>query len=366
MKLACVGVGSAGGRIVAAIRRQEKETGLTVTDGHVLVYDTDREALAELDGLPSESRVPVGDTFEAVEGEGVNGNPELAAEVARIDDHEIHRSFDDIPVEEDLDGILVVGGLGGATGSGTGAVIIDMCRELFEEPVYAVAVLPHPEEDRSRAVTAARGLQSYVRLADNSIVFDNGRWVESPGEADYGTANDELAARIVQLLALGDFDGAVAEARVDRTDIIRTLSTGGVSTIGMASITLDWGWRRWVRWVPGLNLTPTNGTNEALRIKNLVRRAVDSHLTVDCEISSAERGLIVLSGPPTALSRKGFESARYWLEEEADTVEIIAGDEPQPNSDTVTATVLLSNVTEVQPIETLKATATATVDAPDA
>ena len=54
------------------------------------------------------------------------------------------------------------------------------------------------------------------------------------------------------------------------------------------------------------------------------------------------------------LSRKGFESARYWLEDELETVEIIAGDEPRPRADAVTALVVLSNVTDVPRIEELK------------
>ena len=68
----------------------------------------------------------------------------------------------------------------------------------------------------------------------------------------------------------------------------------------------------------------------------------------------AERALIVLSGPSAKLSRRGFESARHWLEEETDTVEVRAGDEPIPGSSELTATVALSNVTDVPRIDAIQ------------
>jgi len=62
----------------------------------------------------------------------------------------------------------------------------------------------------------------------------------------------------------------------------------------------------------------------------------------------------VLSGPPDKLSRRGFESARQLVEEETETVEVLAGDDPRAGSSTVAATVLLSNVTEVPRIDSMQ------------
>lgn len=359
MRLALVGIGGAGGRIASAVRSAERTTGSTLTDGEILVFDTDRDDLAALGGIPDERRILIGDTYDAVEGTGVDGDPELATEAARTDDYEIQRSFDDVPIE-DLDGILVVAGLAGGTGGGAGAAITEMCGELFDLPVYAIGVLPSVDEGDSAALTAARSLASFVRLADNVFPFDNETWA-TDADDDFEDVNTELATRIVSVLSLGEFDGSPAEARVDRTDIIRTLSTGGVSSIGMASVSLDLGWRRWVRWCPWVSV-PSRDGSDALRLKNLIRRAVDSRLTLPCEVESTERALVVTSGPPELLSRKGFESARYWLEDELDTVEIIAGDEPRPRSTELTAMVVLSNVTDVPRIEELKEQAVMVVE----
>ena len=63
---------------------------------------------------------------------------------------------------------------------------------------------------------------------------------------------------------------------------------------------------------------------------------------------------MILSGPPETLSRKGFEAGRHLLEEQTDTVDVLAGDEPLPAATTIRATVLLSNVTDVDRIEAVQ------------
>jgi cell division GTPase FtsZ len=91
-----------------------------------------------------------------------------------------------------------------------------------------------------------------------------------------------------------------------------------------------------------------------VKIQSLVRQSLNSRLTLPCEVSSAERVLVVLSGPPDELSRRGFETARQWLEEETETVEVLAGDDPRTGSSTVSAIVLLSNVTDVPRIDAMQ------------
>lgn len=357
MNLGLVGVGGAGGRIVGEILRAEKRTGLSLTNSNVLCFDTDREDLDALSSVPKDRRIPVGETVDRVARGPVDGDAELALEVARTDDFEIQRSFDVMPIER-LDGLVVIAGLAGGTGGGTGAAILEMCQDLFDPPVYAVGILPRDVEGTHAAMTASRALQSYVRLADNFIAFDNDSWIEgAEDQSDYSAANASLAERLVRFLAVGDFGGVLAERRADRTDIMRTLNIGGVTTIGMASIPVYPGWRRFVRWFPSVDPSLRDGTNPAYRVKDLVREAATGDLTLPCTVGSAERALVILSGPPSVLSRRGFESARYWLEQEAETVEVIAGDEPRPRSRYLRALVVLSNVTDVPRIDAMHAQA---------
>jgi len=55
-----------------------------------------------------------------------------------------------------------------------------------------------------------------------------------------------------------------------------------------------------------------------MKIHGLVRKAVNSRSTIPAEVDSAERSLVVVSGPPSEFSRKGLRRAREWLERETD------------------------------------------------
>jgi len=361
MKFAPVGVGAAGGRIVDWIRGLETNGDRRFSNGNVLVFDTDSEAFAEYDYVPSDRQVLIGDTYPDVEGRGTGGDIDLGAAVAREDKNEIYREFDSIEVN-DVDALLLVAGFGGGTGGGTGAALLEELRATYEVPVYVLGVLPHDSEGDRPASNAARSLRSFVPAADNVILFDNDAW-HSEGESlaeSHEELNRELATRVVSLLAAGELEGAdIAENRVDSTDMVRTLGTGGVSTIGYATTELDvsFGLLAWLRSL--FTETDDSPPSDAAQIKSLVRRTVTTRLTLPCEVSSAERALVVLSGPPSGISRKGFERARYWLEAETDTVEVLAGDEPKRRTSTLTATVLLSNVTDVPRIEELQSRALA-------
>lgn len=375
MKLAIVGVGDAGGRIVNRILEFEHNTGRNFSHGNVLVINTDETDYDESEYVPDERHLLIGDTHPNVESRGVDGDLELAVEATRDDLNEIFRAFDPIELS-DVDAVLVVAGLAGGTGGGMGAVMIDEFQEMVDKPVYALGVLPSEDEGARPALNAARALQSFVENADNVILFDNDTWqsgeqAEQADDDGYEEANRELAIRIVTALAAGEFEpSTVGENLIDPSDIIRTLDPGGVSSIGYASIEVDTATGGILSWFRKIGFFPWshNGqdedddTTDAAKIKRLVRQAVYSQLTLPCEVSSAERVLIVLSGPPTELSRKGFESSRYWLEQETDTVEVLAGDVPRERSPTLTATVLFSNVTDVSRIDAMQNQA---VDDPD-
>jgi len=354
MKLATIGIGNAGSKIIDQMLDFEQRTDRSLCR-HVMVINTARTDLAKPDHVPEDRRVLIGDTHQKAKGHGVGGDVDVGAEVARNDMDEIRRAFDDVEIHE-VDAILVAAGLGGGTGSGAGPLVIDELQTMYDEPVYGLGVLPGEYEGGRPALNAARSLQSYVTKVDNFVGFDNDAW-RARGqtiEQGYEEMNRELATRIVTLLAAGEHDSAtVAENAMDSSDIMRTLDTGGISSIGYASTGVE-------QTDEGLmarfreDHEVEDGATDAAKIKGLVRRAVNSRLTLPCEISSAERVLFVLSGPPSAFSRKGLESARYWLEEEADTVEVLAGDDPREGASTLSAVVLLSNVTETPRIDEIQ------------
>jgi len=388
MKLALLGVGNAGTRIVDALLAAEKRVDRPVTREQVLAFNTTPSAFAETTHIDDERQVVVGDIHpdvvqpeETVDGdetdrgdgdetgdgdsdghetvrEGVAGDPELGVEVARDDLPEIRRALDMVD-DTEVDAAMIVAGLGGGTGCGVGAVLLEELKAIYEIPVYVLGVLPTGEESDRRAWTAARAIRTFVPLADSVIPVDNESWIAIHGNTEsYETLNRALATRIVSVFGAGERDNQpLSEVRMDPNDVRRVLEVGGLATVGYAKTDLDpvsESWLTRLRRLLGRDVPEPEPQTDAVSIKKLVQRAVDSELTLPCDIATADRVLLVLSGPPTELSRKGFETGRYLLEDETGTVEVLAGDEPLPGATRVTATMLLSNVTGVPWIEVLQ------------
>jgi len=239
---------------------------------------------------------------------------------------------------------------------------------MYETAVYTLGVLPAATESHQRAVTAARGLRTLVPRADSTFLVDNDTWCnDRDAVADcYQSINSMTVERLLSIFGAGEANTTFeSELRIDPADISRTLAVGGVTTIGRATIeTNTKSHGLLARILRLLGRSPASGSTSvaASKIKTLISRAVQSKLTLPCDITSADRVLLILSGPPDTISRKGFETGRYLLEEETETVEVLAGDEPIQNTTALTATVVLANVTSVPQIDHLQRRAVTTQD----
>jgi cell division GTPase FtsZ len=137
---------------------------------------------------------------------------------------------------------------------------------------------------------------------------------------------------------------------VDASEVINTLASGGVTTIGYASSRVE---RPSRKLFGGKRRTPD--TNEAVnRVTTTVRRATLGRLTLPANVRSTERALVVVSGPPEYLNRKGIEDGRKWLEETTGTMEVRGGDYPVADSEFVSALVVLSGVTDIPRLKELQ------------
>jgi cell division GTPase FtsZ len=359
MKLAVIGVGNAGGKIADRLLEFEVSTGRALTRS-VTAINSARIDLARIEYIPRENRHLIGQTDERAKGHGVGGDPDLGAEITKRDKFELDRALDNVPVY-DIDAFLVIAGLGGGTGSGGGPTLVRQLRELYEEPIYGLGVLPSTAEGGRAALNAARSFQAFATATDNLIVFDNNAWRgnEDSIETGYDRTNREIAKRVVTLLSAGEIDGSkVSENAMDSSDIRRTLATGGISTIAYAEAdprdAIDRPRGLLERFSFNGHVDPDRQIDPATKVSGLIRHAVRSRLTCPAEIDSAERTLAVISGPPNEFSRKGLESGRQWLETQTQSVEVLAGDDPRENADTLSAVVLLSGVTEVPRINQLQ------------
>ncbi|WP_136688901.1 tubulin/FtsZ family protein [Halorhabdus amylolytica] len=358
MKLAMIGFGQAGGKIVDKFLEYDERTDSGIVRSAVAV-NTAKADLLGLERVPEKNRVLIGQA--RVKGHGVGADNELGAEIAEEDIDEIQGAIDNIPVHE-VDAFLIVAGLGGGTGSGGSPVLAKHLKRIYTEPVYGLGILPGSDEGGIYTLNAARSFQTFVREVDNLLVFDNDAWRQTGEsmEGGYAEINDEIVKRFGILFGAGEVEkhGEVAESVVDSSEIINTLDGGGVSTVGYAAEEVDLegsggGLLSRFRGGDGGDdgLETANTTN---RITSLVRKAALGRLTLPCEIEGAERVLLVISGPPRELNRKGIERGRKWLEEQTGSMEVRGGDYPVSDSKYVAASILVSGVHNVPRVKELQ------------
>jgi Cell division GTPase len=226
MKLAMIGFGQAGGKIVDQFVEYDQRQGSGIVRASLAV-NTAKADLLGLEHVPENNRVLIGQS--RVKGHGVGADNELGAEIAEEDIDEVQGAIDSVPVHE-IDAFLVVAALGGGTGSGGAPVLAKHLKRIYTEPVYGMGILPGSDEGGIYTLNAARSFQTFVREVDNLLVFDNDAWRKT-GESvssGYEEINDEIVTRFGILFGAGEIEqgGEVAESVVDSSEIINTLSGG--------------------------------------------------------------------------------------------------------------------------------------------
>ena len=357
MKLAMIGFGQAGGKILDRFLEYDSTRGTGII-GHAVAVNTAKADLMGLDYVPKENRVLIGQSV--VKGHGAGTEPELGERCAREDMEEIQTAIDGMTSSE-IDGFLVMAGLGGGTGSGGAPVLAEHLQRLYVEPVYGLGILPARDEGGIYNRNAARSFQGFVEQVDNLLAFDNDAFKtggESLGEG-YAEINEEIVTRFGALFSAGEVEALgddVAESVVDASEIINTLGEHGISSVGYASEEVETDQSKGLLdRFRGSDENGLEGSGDATnRITSLVRRATLGKLTLQCEVDSTERALLLVSGPPEALNRKGIDKARKWLENTTQCMEVRAGDYPLPNEDRVAAIVMLSGVTDVPRVKEMQ------------
>jgi len=355
MKLAMIGFGQAGGKVLDKFLEYDQRTGSEIVRAAVAVNSAKADLMG-LENIPKENRVLIGQA--RVKGHGVGADNELGAEIAEEDIDEVQGAIDSIPVHE-VDAFLILAGLGGGTGSGGAPVLAKHLKRIYTEPVYGLGILPSQDEGGIYTLNAARSFQTFVREVDNLLVFDNDAWRKTGEsmEGGYAEINEEIVKRFGILFGAGEIEpgGEVGESVVDSSEIINTLSGGGVSTVGYAAEEVNREKKGLLSRFTGEDEDDSmDAANTTNRITSLVRKAALGRLTLPCEIDGAERALLVMSGPPKYLNRKGIERGRKWLEEQTGSMEVRGGDYPVSESDFVAGVILLSGVTNVPRIKELQ------------
>lgn len=347
-----IGFGQAGGKIVDMFIEQDKKLGTNSFRG--IAVNTARTDLMGLKNIEMKDRILIGQTM--VKGHGVGTDNVTGARVT-ADEIDSIISAIDMRGTHDVDAFVIVAGLGGGTGSGGSPVLARHLKRIYREPVYALGIIPAPEEGRLYSYNAARSLTTLVNEADNTFIFDNSAW-KNEGESvktAFNRLNNEVVRRFSVLFRAGEVSKmGVGEMVVDSSEIINTLRGGGITSVGYAiSEVLSKNTKDKRGIFGGLkdkfgpkkeaNEEVLMGEDKSAKIISLVRRAMLGRLTLPCDYSTAERALVLIAGPPNEMDRKGIEKAKSWVEENIAGVEVRGGDYPV-NSEYVAVVVMLATV----------------------
>jgi tubulin-like protein CetZ len=352
MRVFFIGFGQAGGKIVDMFIEQDKKLGTNSFRG--IAVNTARTDLMGLKNIEMKDRILIGQTM--LKGHGVGTDNVTGARVT-ADEIDSIISAIDTRGTHDVDAFVIVAGLGGGTGSGGSPVLARHLKRIYREPVYALGIIPAPEEGRLYSYNAARSLTTLVNEADNTFIFDNSAW-KNEGESvksAFQRLNNEVVRRFGVLFRAGEVSKmGVGEMVVDSSEIINTLRGGGITSVGYAISEVMSKQTKKKRGIIR-NLKDKFGTkreaneevllgeDKTAKIVSLVRRAMLGRLTLPCDYSTAERALVLLAGPPDEMDRKGVEKAKSWVEENIAGVEVRGGDYPV-NSEYVAAVVMLATV----------------------
>lgn len=319
MKASLIGIGQAGGKVTRAIREMDQQMGFGTILGSIAINTADSD-LAELNF----DTLLIGQ--ERVKGHGVGADNELGALIMEENLEEVMGALDGV-ISPKTEAIFLVAGLGGGTGSGGVPVLAKQLQRIYQQPVYAIGILPASNEGGIYQENAGKSLKTIMREVDNVLLMDNGTW-QSTGESvsdAYGSINEAIARRLAVLMAAGENVDEVAQSVVDSSEIINTLAEGNVSAVGYATAEAGED--------PEENIS---------LITSVARNAVLSNMSVP-KTTTAESALVVVAGKPDRLSRKGVERARNWIQEETGTIQVRGGDLPL-NSDKIIVIVVLSGV----------------------
>ena len=356
MRVFFIGFGQAGGKIVDMFIEQDKKLGTNSFRG--IAVNTARTDLMGLKNIEMKDRILIGQTL--VKGHGVGTDNVTGARVTADEIDSIINAVDTRGTH-DVDAFVIVAGLGGGTGSGGSPVLARHLKRIYREPVYALGIIPAPEEGRLYSYNAARSLTTLVNEADNTFIFDNSAW-KNEGESvksAFQRLNNEVVRRFAILFRAGEVSRmGVGEMVVDSSEIINTLRGGGITSVGYAISDVISTRTKQQRGIFGglkenikdkfggkkeANEQVLMGEDRSAKIVGLVRRAMLGRLTLPCDYSTAERALVLVAGPPDEMDRKGVEKAKSWVEENIAGVEVRGGDYPV-NSEYVAAVVMLATV----------------------
>jgi cell division GTPase FtsZ len=340
-----------------------------------LAVDFDIETLMRLKYLPSNARIhfPPIDPTAPYDVQTTIDIEQVMTQIQQVDTIEI-------------DSILLFAGLGGSMVDAVPLIIPEL-RKSFIEPIFAMVTLPCGGEGKKRSAKAADDIEELKPLVDAVILFDNDTWyrrikdelaitVEKVAKREipkrlakkilqqplnrkeyiHNLLNNHIARQMGLLLHAGEFseEGVeVGEVVLDAGEVLNTLVGMGLVAIGYAAESLPSGYLKFLdRWRPASYFIQTS-QNKASRIVSLAKKAIYEEVSIPCDLTSAEKALVLIAGPSQELSMRGFQTVRKWIDRSIAGLEMRSGDYPIQNTRYVGIIIMLSGMKNIPRLDEL-------------
>ncbi|MCC7556812.1 MAG: tubulin/FtsZ family protein [Methanoculleus marisnigri] len=369
MRVLTIGLGGAGSRVVDQLYDHDRRSRVYCMSA--VAIDIDPNSLLQLRHLPDPARIffPRVDISDYAHVTDVIDIEEVMTRLQSLDTMEI-------------DAILFCCGLGGSV-IDIAPLIIDEIRKSYVEPIFALAILPCLEEGKRVSAKAADDLDVLQELVDAVILFDNETWsqkikaataaaeaentgvigqlrqfpIGSDPRTHYSMLNERIARQIGLLLRAGEFNESgldVAEVVLDAGEVLNTLKGNGFVAVGYATERLPTGLLNVLHRRQSLKDFIQGSQEKAARIISLAKKAVYEDVSVPCDLTSADKALVLIAGPSAELSMKGFQTVRKWIDRSIAGLEMRSGDYPVKNTSFVGIIIVLSGITNIPRVEELR------------
>jgi len=221
-----LGLGGAGGRVVQSLSTMPESAGLLLR-----VFDTDRNALKNLDLLPEDCKILCDEQWLLGQGSGgdvVKAQRALSRESGKLQSVMSQASL-----------LITVGGFGGGTATGGAGVVARLARSL-SLPSVALMELPFAFEGHVRCKAAEDGLRELLALSDTVLGIPNDLLFSVlPAETSFADAFEladrELARTLLGVVDLLQEGNLLASDIGDLTAILRNRKSYAAVGVGLGN-----------------------------------------------------------------------------------------------------------------------------------
>lgn len=301
-------------------------------------------------------------TTDEFRGRGAGKVNKDGAEQARRNARKIAGTIRDYGDVYSADAILVCATTAGGTGSGSVGVIVDLLKEEFKKPVYAMLVLPFENQydEPDSVVNTATCLKKVLDNSKADAVFlaDNQKFVrknESMG-VNFSLINRRIADSFMDILCVGEeTDRRYIGEVLDANDVIRILkgpAALGISHAAVPPQKQSGGWFGRFKGSNGASKSRHFAISKAQieRAQTVVHSAL-AELSIDCEyieegkiLYDAQNVLGLFSGPAHEATEEIVEMMDNSFADRVPGAGRRKGTYPGRTSDTISVTVMVSNL----------------------